>query len=84
MTKEPKLETQLKRVIKTIWQEIGKDKEMCRRLTQNIHFRLEIVMKLKSRQVRKVCYKKEKERYGVMSLYKIKNCIQIKKTSHRN
>ena len=62
----------MKRVIKTICQEIGKDKEMCRKLTQNIPFRLEMVMELESRQVRKVCYEKEKERYGVISLYKSK------------
>ena len=58
--KEPKTKTHLKRVMKTIWQEMGKKQEMCRRLMLNNSFWLEAVIELGGMQGKEKNYRKKK------------------------
>ena len=59
--KEPKSKAQLKRVITAVWKEIDADKGLCRRLIQSIPSRLEAVITVGGRQVRKEDYQQREE-----------------------
>ena len=52
---------QLKRVITTVWKEINENKVLCKKLIQSIPARLEAVISVKSRQVRKEDYSRRRE-----------------------
>ena len=53
MEKEPKSKVQLKKVISKAWQEIDKDKAMCRRLVTSIPHMLKAVIQVGGRQIAK-------------------------------
>ena len=53
---EPKDKAALKRVIKKVWKEINLDKVLCKKLMKSIPDRLEAVISVDGRQVRKEDY----------------------------
>ena len=51
----------MKRVITTVWKEINENKVLCKKLMQSIPARLEAVISVKGRQVRKEDYSRRRE-----------------------
>ena len=51
--KEPKSKAELKRVIIKVWKEVDMDKLLCKKLMQSIPARLQAVIALEGKQVRK-------------------------------
>ena len=58
---EPKDKAALKRVIKKVWKEINLDKVLCKKLMKSIPARLEAVISVDGRQVRKEDYEGRRE-----------------------
>jgi hypothetical protein len=52
-SKEPKNKAQLKTIITMVWRKINSDKELWKRLIQSIPARLEAVITMEGRRVRK-------------------------------
>ena len=55
--KEPKSKQHLKRVIISVWKEVDQDKALCKRLISSVPRRLEAVIALEGKQVRKSDYR---------------------------
>ena len=59
--KEPSNKAQLKRVITTVWKEINENVVLCNKFMQSIPSRLEAVISVTSRPVRKEDYSSRRE-----------------------
>ena len=59
--KEPKTMQQLKNTIKAVWKDIDSDKELCKRLISSIPDRLEAVITVNGKQIRRSDYRKNEE-----------------------